>query len=167
MMTSANDHGHPATPGFTGGGYETPDENLWSLTAARAMELPGAIVAAAQAKPIVFAGGAAVIVGAVIGLLLGGRKSAPKQGALAAPVALKRAAKGSWAESGNYAELAELIAKLVRNPLIRQVLIGVVVGQIKRRARALLAWPATVTLALPVRAPAAVVAVIDDALHAG
>ena len=134
MMTSANDYGHPAAPGPTGHGGDFPDEDLLSLTTARAKELPGAIVAAAQARPLLFAGGAAVITGAVIGLVLAGRGNTPNKAALDKPVATaKRAAKGTWADSGNYGELAELIAKLVRNPLIRQMLIGLVVGQIKKR----------------------------------
>lgn len=135
-MTSTNNDGIPGATGSPDNGLDSPDEDLLSLAVARAKELPATIIKTAQTRPVFLVGTAAVIAGAAIGVALGGRGRAqkPVKAELAGPVkAVKRAASGSWTDTTNYAELAELIARLARNPLIRQVLLGLALGQLKKR----------------------------------
>jgi hypothetical protein len=127
-MTSTNNDGNPSLAGSPGHGLENPDEDLFSLAVARARELPATIIETAQNRPLLLAGAGVVIAGAAIGAALVGRPRAPK------PVkAVQQVTVGRWTETKNYAELADLIARLARNPLIRQVLLGLVLAQIKKR----------------------------------
>jgi hypothetical protein len=136
MITSTNNDGNPGEAGLPDHGLDNPDENLGSLAVARAKELPATIIKSARARPVLLAGAVAVIAGAAIGVALGGRWRArkPVKAELAGAVRpVKRAAVGHWTDPSNYAELAELIARLARNPLIREVLLGLALNQLKKR----------------------------------
>ena len=136
MMPSTNNDGNPGMAGFHGNSLDSPDEDLYSLAVARAKELPATIIEAAQTRPLLLAGAAAVVAGVAIGVALGGRGRSQQQvqSDLAGSArAVKRVAGGGWTDAKNYAELAELSARLARNPLIREVLLGLALGQIKKR----------------------------------
>jgi hypothetical protein len=136
MMTSANNDGNPGVAGFPDHGLEHPDENLFSLAIARAKELPATVIESAEDRPILLAGVVAMIAGAAIGVALGGRGRArkPVKAKLAEAVRpVKRVPSGRWIDPSNYAELAELIVRLARNPLIREVLLSLALNQLKKR----------------------------------
>jgi hypothetical protein len=136
MTTNADREPTPAggalNPSWPADEPASPYEDLLMLATNRTRELVGRLAETAESQPLLLAGGAAVALGAALGLRLAARRPTPGQ--VRTPLAAaRRVASSSWADPANYAELAELVTRLLRNPLVRETLINLALRQVKKR----------------------------------